>query len=52
MNDFFNSCHKREWVMVKWNEGGIKVETPQEILESRTGGISNARIEEALIKTS
>jgi hypothetical protein len=36
--------------MVKGNEGGIKVETPQEGPDSPTVGISNARIEEALIK--
>ena len=37
--------------MVKWNEGGIKVETPQVGPNSQTEGISNARIEETLIKT-
>jgi hypothetical protein len=51
VNALLDSCQKRAWVMVTGNEGGIKVETPQAGPDSPTGGISNARIEEALIKT-
>ena len=29
VNDLLDSCQKGAWVMVKRNEGGIKVETPQ-----------------------
>jgi hypothetical protein len=51
-SEFFTRLlSKGAWVMVKRNEGGIKVETPQAGPDSPTGGISNARIEETLIKT-
>jgi hypothetical protein len=52
VNDLLNSHRKGAWVMVKKNEGGIKVETPQAGPNSPTRGIENERIEETLIKTN
>jgi hypothetical protein len=36
VNAIFNSFQKGAWVMVKGNEGGIKVETPHVGPDSRT----------------
>jgi len=50
VNPLLGSCQKGAWVVVKRNEGGIKVETPYAALDSRTDGIVNASIRETLIK--
>jgi hypothetical protein len=52
VNSLLDFFQKRSWVTVIGNEGGIKVETPQAGPDFTNQRILNARVEEALIKTS